>query len=407
VNRESPAVRRVKHALVAGQIALALVALVALVVLAGAGLLVRSFLRLQQQPLGFPVDDAMVAELPLLGALYRDPSQRLDFYDRLIARLDATPGVTAATATIITPFAGDGGWTGTITVEGQGEADAALNPAMNLDAMLPNYFRTMALPLRSGRTFTDADREGSVPVAIVSEALAEKAWPRSDPIGRRLKLGAPRSPAPWVTVVGVAGETRYRSLTRPMPTIYRPLKQWTPRPHFLIVRGMGGVDALAAILRDAVHELEPAERVFDVTSMSRLVAQQFVRPRISTVVLCAYAVIALLLASIGLYGSMAALVAQRTKEMGIRRALGAQRWDIGRLVLGSAMALVLAGIIAGSVSAIAGSRLVESLLYGVSPADPVALSVAVMVLIATAALACAVPVWSASVVDPIVALRGD
>jgi predicted permease len=278
---------------------------------------------------------------------------------------------------------------------------------MNLDAVLPNYFRTMDVPVRRGRAFTNADREGSVPVVIVSEALARRAWPGMDPVGKRLKLGAPDSVEPWMTVVGVVGDTRYRNLKTPMPTIYRPLRQWTPRPHFLIVRGTGGAGALAALVRDAVHALDPAERVFDVTPMSRFVDQQLTRPRVTTLGLSTYALIALLLASIGLYGSMAALVAQQGKEMGIRRALGAQSWDVGRLVLGRGMWLVMLGLGTGAIAAVSSSDLVSSLLYGVQPADPLALGVAVLVLVLAAAAACAIPTWRAARTDPMVALRGD
>jgi hypothetical protein len=243
--------------------------------------------------MGFAADELSIARIPLQGGQYQDDAVRLAFFENLIARLETTGGIDAATPVVIAPFSGTGGWTATYTADGQSEGEAAANPGLNLETVLPNYFRTFGVPIRRGRAFTFGDRADSPPVAIVSDRLAARAWPDENPIGKRLKFGGPTSPRPWMTVVGVVPETRYRDLTAPMPTLYVPALQAGPTPGVLAVRSTAPPRSVAAAVRQAVRDVDPKERVQDLSTMEALLAEPLARPRFTAMPLSGLALIAL------------------------------------------------------------------------------------------------------------------
>lgn len=401
---ESGGMRLGQSGLVVVQVALALVVLV------GAGLLLESLYRLQHLDLGFKGEHLTVAQVPLLSAARQTPrAARLALFDQITRRLEAVPGIAGATPVAMSPFSGAGGWDAFYATDRQSSAEAAEHPGINLEAIAPNYFRTLGIPLRRGRPFTAEDRAGSMAVAIVSEAMARSAWPGEDPIGKHLELSSPTGLGSdtSVIIVGVAGETRYRELVSAPPTVYLPMYQGGPPAGYLVVRATGAPGAVTEAIRRTVRELDPGEHVFRVAGVEQSRAEQLARPRLGAFVLGAFALVAVVLAAVGLFGLMASLVAQRTHEIGIRCALGAQPADVRRLILGRGLALAAIGVVVGLVAALAGTRVLTSILYGVSPTDPLTLVGAAAALLVTAALACTIPVRRATRVDPAVALRSE
>ena len=395
--------RQFKQVLVVLQVSLALI------VVTGAALLAKSLVRLRHVPMGFDAPHVTLVEVAVPRDKYADAERHLGFFDHLVGRLETMPGVTA-TPVVLAPFSGAGGWDGTVTAEEQGGVEAAENPTVNLEAVAPNYFRTLGIPLRRGRAFTEQDREGSLRVAIVSEATARRTWPGQNPVGKRLKFGAPDSPEAWLTVVGVAADTRYRELAATWPGVYIPFPQAQDAgllPRYVAVRSALPAGGVIRAVRSAAHELDPAVAVLDADPVGRLLLAPLARPRFDTLLLSGFAALALVLAALGLYGVMAAFVSQRTHEIGVRLALGAETGDVRRLVLGRGMLLALVGVAIGVLGALGAGRALVSLLYDVSPTDPATLIGGTSLLLVVAALACVIPARRATRVDPMVALRYD
>jgi putative ABC transport system permease protein len=316
--------------------------------------------------------------------------------------------VSSVTAVSHLPFNLTGGIDMSYAAEGQGVTAAAVNPRLSYIPTQPTYFRTMGQSIRKGREFSNQDREASPLVVIVSEGVARRTWPGADAVGKRLKLGPPELPGPFRTVVGIAADTRYRDLVNGAATVYVPDLQ-PPSPAFgttiLAIRSISGLGNLLPAVRTALRDVDPDVAVVSAASMNDLVAEQLVRPRFNATLLGLLATLALVLAITGLYGVMGTHVAQRTREMGIRMALGADAANVATHVIVQGMRLAIAGCAAGVGAALIGTRVLASLLFGVSPLDPLTLVSATLFLLLAALLASYVPARRATRVDPMVALR--
>ncbi|HEY5416254.1 MAG TPA: ABC transporter permease [Gemmatimonadaceae bacterium] len=395
--------RRARSFLVVAQVALAIVVLV------GAGLLGRTLSVLQHLDMGFASDELSTVELSLPESI-TSSRPRLDaFYGAVTKRLATMPGMSSATVVLVPPFSGRNGWDAFFTAEGQTARDAAANPALDFQPVLPSYFSTMGIPIRRGRGIAATDREGTALVAVVSRSFAERAWPRQDPIGKRFKFGHADAPSPWTSVVGVVDDVRYRELTYPRPVVYVAWAQQTDKPplSFVVARGAAGHALTARDVDRLVRELEPRVLVTSVATMRQRLTTSLARPRFDAMVLGVFAAVAFVLAAVGVYGVIAALVRQRTPEIGIRLALGAQPGEVRWMVMRSGLGLAGAGVVAGLAASLAATRVLGAELYGVHPADPLTMSAASLALLVAAALACGVPARAASRVDPLTALKAE
>lgn len=392
--------RRGTEALVVGQVALALV------VLSAAGLVTRSFLRLQHVDLSLDGSGLTIAELALPGQGYDDPQKQVALLDRLLPRLEAIPGVRAVTPLFAPPFARAGGVFGQLAAEGRPPTEAAKNPTLIMDVVTPNMFATFGIPVLRGRGFTDADRKGAPRVAIISAAAARHYWPNVDPIGKRLTLGSRDS---MVTIVGVVPETRYRDLRDPRPTIYFPLHQssFPVVPLTLAIRADTGFANVVPAVRRRLRETEPGVALASALPFETLLERPRAQPRLNAMLLAAFALGAVALAAVGLYAVVATMVRQRTRELGVRMALGATAGDVGRLVLRRGLALAALGTAVGLVGALAANRLLRAMLFEVSPTDAVTLGLVAVALLGIAVLASLVPARSSTRIEPVVALRAD
>jgi predicted permease len=293
------------------------------------------------------------------------------------------------------------------TADGQGDAEAALNPSLNLESVHPSYFETFEIPLLRGRAFTSADRAGAPDVAIVSEDVAARTWPGADAIGKRLKMGRPDSDGPWYTVVGVAAPTRYRDVASLRPTLYLPAAQFQMTATILVLRTTASIDAVASLARERVNAVDPDIRVMRVAPFADMLARPLARPRFNAFLLGVFGGVALLLSALGLYAVMAAFVRQRDREIAVRLALGATASGVRRLVLTEAMRLAGVGAGIGLVAAIVGARLLGGMLYDVGPLDPFAIAGAALLLVGVSALASYVPARRATRIDATPVLRSQ
>jgi putative ABC transport system permease protein len=401
---QTPGDRSTRSALVVCQIALALL------LTAGAAVLAASLRQLQRADMGFAADSITLVKVGLPPGTYESAERHLAVFEDLTARVAAAPGVSDATPVILSPFAGPGGWDASFALEGQGPDAVAGNPTLNLETVAPGYFETLGVPLYRGRGFATRDRRGSVPVTVVSQRLARRLWARENPIGRRIKLGGLASDWPWLEVVGVAGDTRYRELETPPLTIYIPFRQTENpnlRPTYLAVRSPWRPAAILGTVRSAAREIDAGLLVSESASVSELRAAPLARPRLMATLAGAFAVLALGLAAVGVYGMVAMLVVRRMREFGVRMALGAQASSIHRLVLLHGAGHAAAGMLIGFVAWVAVSRALRSEVYGVTPMDPMLLAGVAALLFAAAILASYLPARRATRVDPAVVLRSE
>ena len=391
---------RLRGALVVSEVALTLV------LLAGATLILRSFINLSRVPLGFDPKGVLTMQLRLTGAKYATVEARREFFRQLVERVEAQPGVVAASGVLTRPLEGAVGWDQEFAAEGQTPDEARKNPNANYETVNPHYFRTFGIPLKAGRAFGEQDRQGGEPVVIVSETLAGRFFGSADrAVGKRLKLDPGDADGPWRLIVGVAGDVRYRELQSTRLDVYVPNAQSTPYlNHFAVRTTLDKAGALALVRRE-VAALDPQLAVSNVATMEEIVALRLSRPRFSAALLNWLAGTATLLAAVGIFGVMAFAVAQRTRELGLRVALGARPADVMKLVLGQGMKTAGLGVLIGVAGAVSLTRWLASLLYGVSAADPVSLAFVALLLALVALLACYVPARRAAKVDPMVALR--
>lgn len=394
--------RHGRRALVIAQVALAV-----LVVAMAAGL-TRSVLRLQSLDMGMAADRLVVVPLSIPTAVSADRVRHVQLLEELTERLENSGPIDAATAVHVLPFAGTGGWdVPRFAAEGQSADEAAANVGLNLESVRPNYFSTFGIPLLRGRAFAGGDRESTLPVAIVSQDVADRTWPGQDPIGKRLKFGGADSTFEWRTVVGVVGTTRYRELAVPRPSTYLPADQFAPGAHNLVLRTAAPIAVVADTVRVTVAAIDDSVKVMRVAPFAELLDKPLARPRFNAALLALFGVTALALSAIGLYGVMAAAVRQRQREIGLRISLGATVRDIHALVLGEGARLAIAGALLGLAAAVVAGRLVSSVLTAAEPLDAVSLGSAAALIVAAALSACYVPARRASRVDAATMLRAD
>jgi putative ABC transport system permease protein len=384
---------------VIGQVALAVL------IVAGAGLLTRSLFLLSHAEMGFRAEGLLFVQPALPPARYSDAETVRRVINRLIDRVRALPGVTGVTAVSHLPFSLNGGIDISYAAEGQDDRAAATNPQLSYVPTRSDFFRIVGLPVLRGRGFTEADRVGSPLVVDVSEAIARHTWPHEDPVGKRLRLGGPGSHDPWRIVVGVVGDARYRDFQEVRGSIYVPDAQDVIQTPTILAIRSGRPSELVPSIRAAMKDVDADVRVPFAASMDDLLVAQLVRPRFNTALLDLLATIALVLAITGLYGVMSTRVAQRTREIGIRMALGADASAVSRDVVWQGMKLALVGVGTGLVAAFFGTRLMTSLLFGLSPADPITIGSTVLLLLFAAMVATYLPARRATRVDPMVALR--
>jgi len=399
--------RRISSVLVAAEVALALMLLV------GGGLLLKSFTRLRQIDPGFRPDHLLTMQMQLSGPRYQDTRHRISYFSELQERLRTLPGVTSVSMVGWLPVARVGADTGggnPFSIEGRAwNPNGPVPQIAHTSAAGIDYFHTMGIPLLAGRVFTNADTLDASPVTVINQTLARGFFPRGDAIGHRILLGAPRPGARWMTIVGIIGDVRTGALDQaPMPQFYRPMAQQDPPSAISVVLRTANEP------RDMAHEatavirlIDPDQPVYNVTTMEKRVEESVGQPRFQTVLLGFFAAAALFLAAVGIYGVVAHSTAQRTKEIGIRMALGADATRVLVSVLVDGLRPVLVGVALGLAGAAALTRLLSSVLYQVTPHDPWTFAGAVVMLAAIAAAACVGPARQAALVDPMNALREE
>src|SRR2546430_1412755 len=378
------------------------------VVVIGAGLLLRSFLILERVPLGFQPQNVLTFRVIPRGERYSLLTGRTAFYQQAIERIQALPGVRSAAAVSFIPLTNARASKG-FSIEGRIRPAAGQIPMAGYDAVTPGYFDSLRIPFRSGRDFSWRDTPQGQRVVIINEAMARAYWPGADPLGKRIKFGTPEDPIPWWTVAGVVGDIReFDVLTPPRPTLYLPISQTDDSNYVLrdwVVRANGDPLAIASSVRAAMREVDPDLPVSRLRSLEQVRDVSVAAQRFNLSLFGLFATLALALAAVGIYGVMAYSVAQRTREIGIRVALGAQRGEVVRLLLGQGARLAALGVILGLAGAFALTRLMVNLLYGVRPTDPLPFAGVAILLAAVALAACYFPARRAMRVDPIVALR--
>ena len=396
--------RTVRRALVVAEVALSLTLLV------GAGLLIRSVAKLQGVDPGFDPRNVLTFNLALPPVKYRSDTSQILFTNQLLPRLYAIPGVRAAGVTSVLPFSG--GWaTSTLSVEGVTVPEGQNGPWGDVRVVSPRFFEALRIPLKRGRLLTDQDRQGSPPVMVIDEQFAKKYFPNTDPIGKRATFGGGNSKAPdssWMTIVGVVGHAAHEGLDAdPRIQYYLPVAQSAGRFMSVVVSTKSDPNAVVGAVRNAVHGVDPGLPIANINTMEKLVDNSVGQRKLSMILLGLFSGIALLLASIGIYGVMSYSVAQRSRELGIRMALGAERGRVLRLVVGQGMGLAALGVIIGLVAAFALTRFLSSQLYGVGATDPVTFGTVAGLLVGVALLASLLPAMRATRVDPVVALRDE
>jgi len=392
---------RLRNLLVIAEIALSLVLLI------GAGLLIRSFIRVLQVEPGFATRNLLTLRLTTTGTTYEDKERRLIFYQQLWERIRRVPGVEAAGGVSALPLTGGIGWGG-ITIEGYNPASGQSMIQADLRAASVGYFETMKIPLISGRFFTEQDTKESAQAVIVDENLARTYWPGTVPIGRRLKMGGANSKAPWLTVIGVVGNVKHYALDADSRVaLYLSHLQFTINSLSVAVRTTNDPLSLAAAVTREARAIDPNVPIYDVKSMEQLLSASLARRRFAMLSLVLFAALAVLLASVGIYGVMSYMVAERTREIGIRMAMGAETRNVLKLVIKQGMSLAGVGVGIGLAGAAVMTRVMTNLLFGVRASDPLTFAVIALLLVAVALLACYLPARRAAKVDPMVALRHE
>jgi len=378
----------------------------ALVLLVGAGLMIKTLAVLSRLDLGFDRSNVLTMKLPLLGPRFRETAQRIEFLRQLLARLNALPGVKSASVTRGLPIEGWSGWN-FITEDNPSPAPGEV-PDANYNMVGPEYFRTLGVPLQRGRPFTEADTDTSLPVVIVSEQLAIKSWPGQDPIGKRLKIaGSATSSESWRVVIGVAGNVMAQGPDSGFhPELYIPYTQapWLARVSLAIRTGSDPTTITATVRRE-IAQLNKDLPVSEIRTLAQVAGEPVAQRQMVMTLLAGFAGLALILAAAGIYSVMSYVVTLRTREIGLRMALGAQRGQVVRMILSGGVRLALTGAAVGMVCAFGLTRFLASQLFGVQATDVMTFALVTLLLVATMLLACYVPARRAAKVDPMTALR--
>lgn len=390
--------RWMRNGLLVAEVALSLVLLV------GASLLLRSFAKISGIDPGFSTDGVLAFRVALPQTSYADDQKRIAFFDRLLERLATSPGIESAGLTQTPPMRGS--YTLSFTIRGRAPGQPGTDPSANYRIVSPDYFRSLEIPVVRGRAITAQDRESSIKVAVVDEAFARKFFPGEEAVGQGIDIG--NGTDGFFEIVGIVGEVRHGDLeTAADPTMYVPFKQDVFSGVWVLAKTSGEPASYAGAVRQTVREIDPTLPAYSIMPLAEIVDDTVAQRRFSMLLLLLFALVALFLAAVGLYGVVAYMVSQRTQEIGVRMAIGAQRGDVLRMVLGEGMKLAVAGVILGVATALALAGYVASLLFGVTPFDPASYLVTAAILLAVAALACYVPARRAMGVDPLVALRQE
>jgi putative ABC transport system permease protein len=395
------ATHRTRSLLVGAEVALAFVLLI------GAALLTRTLWTMQQVERGFQTDRIATMRVSAPAARYPGPVEVRAFYARLLDRLRATPGIeSVATATaVLQPVVTN---SGIYSIEGQAPPPPEQRIEYPVEVVSPEFFETLGIHLARGRGFSPQDHADAPRVVVVNESFARLGWPGQDPIGRRIRAGDETSQAPWMTVVGVIRDIRRADVTRAIrPELYLSALQTTPRTMMLLVKTTGEPSAIVPAVRRELQAIDPQLPLFAVATLGESVAGTMNQPRFQATLLATFAIVALVLAAIGIYGVTAHAVSQRTQEVGIRMALGAHRRDVLRMMLLQHLRPAVAGVVIGVVGAVLLGRYLDTLLYGIAATDPATFAAIAVALVAVALIACWVPARRATRVDPLIAVRAD
>lgn len=392
---------RLRNGLVIAEVALALV------LLSGAGLLIKSFVRLQNVNPGFNPRHALTFEISLPKMQYPDDASIVRFNNEAQRRIAALPGVQAAGFSTILPLAGtNSDWS--FAIEGQPSNGNSPSPDEEKRQVSPDYFPALETPLIKGRFFTHADKADAPLVMIVNQAFAKKFWPNQDALGRRVTFGDPKKDPKWITVVGVVGDIRHFGLdVDPKPEMYVPFAQQAYFTTIYVVRSNHDPPSLLQAIRREIQAIDSAIAVANVRTFENVIADSVAPRRLSVVLLGVFAGVAVLLASVGIYGVMSFLVVQRTQEIGVRMALGAQRSDVLKLILGRSLKLISVGAAIGLVVALTSTSMLQALLYNVSAFDTLTFVLVTILLAAVALAASYLPAMRATKADPMAALHAE
>ncbi|MGH7617423.1 MAG: ABC transporter permease, partial [Gemmatimonadaceae bacterium] len=392
---------RISKGLVMFEIALSCGLLVA------AGLMIKSVTKMSTMDPGFTQKDVFTARIGFPAA-YADTAAEWRFFDQVIDRVAALPGVRAASISNGLPAARQGMNGATFAIEGQTYLKDKDYPNTRTLAVTPGFFSTLQIPLAEGRVFNETDRVGALPVVIVNRSFVAKHFPNTDPIGRRIRLGASKSTAPWMTVVGVVGDVFTGDQQQPMqPSIFQPFAQARATFVYVSARAAGPPMALTQGVREIVSSLNPDIPLYWVQSLADATSQSLWFVRVFGTMFMIFGVVALFLASVGLYAVMSFSVIRRTREVGIRMALGAQARSVVRMIFGQGAVQLAIGMTVGLAFALGISQLLKVVLFQVEPRDPVIFAGVAGVLVVVGLLACLIPARRATLVDPLVALRSD
>jgi putative ABC transport system permease protein len=393
---------RTRTGLVVGEIALALMLVV------GASLLGRSLIRLLSVDVGFATSHLLTMDVYATGSRYDSASKIFVNHDRVREAVSRLPGVLGVGLTVQLPLGGNFDRYGVRALDKPTD-NPELVPSADRYAVTSDFIKTMRIPILRGRNFTDAEtRDSSTHVAIVSDALAKRIWPAEDAVGKMIQMG--EASRPWYRVVGVVGNVRHTGLDETVSQqVYIPERQWFgPEPTMmLVVRTSADPTTMVSAVRRAVRDVDPLQPVGRIVTMDELISRSTAQRRLGLLLFAFFGGVALLLASGGIYGLLAGAVAERTREFGLRAALGASPRSIAHLVMAQGAQLTTIGLVLGGLGAVALSRGLRTLLFGVGPTDPIAIAVSAAVIIGVAIAACLVPARRAVGVDPMTALRSD
>jgi putative ABC transport system permease protein len=369
--------------------------------LVGAALLLRSFSNLTNVDPGFDADGVLAFQVSLPAASYPDAARVQQYYDALLSRLAVVPSVTSAAAVQVLPMRGS--YVLSVTIQGQPTPRPGEEPSANYRAVTPEYFSTMAIPLLQGRAFSSHDAAMSTPVALVDDAFVQRHFPGEDAIGRRIDIGNGTNEA---EIVGIVGSVNYSGLDAvPAPTMYVPVTQDVFNTMWVMARTSGEPVALTGTVREIVKDIDPTLPAYSITPLATVLDDSVAQQRFSMLLILLFGFVALFLSAVGLYGVVAYTVSLRTREIGLRMAIGAQPRDVLSMIVGGGMKLAVVGVVLGVLGALGASQMVESMLFEVDKADPTSYAATAGLLLAIAAIACYIPARRAMRVDPMVALQ--